>query len=173
MMTSKYCPRNKIKKLEMEIWELKVKDTDLASYTQRFQDLALLCGRMFPEETNKIEKYVGGLPDMIHGSVMPSKLKIMKFEDTSRNNQNQQQKQNKRQNTGRAYTARHGEKKSYGGSKPLCSKYNYHHDGPYAPKCHKCNKVGHLARDCRRYFNAINANNQRGTRAGQKATCFE
>ncbi|GKG42735.1 hypothetical protein Tco_0477033, partial [Tanacetum coccineum] len=33
------------------------------------------------------------------------------FEDTSRNTQNQQQ-QNKRQNTGRAYTARTGEKKS-------------------------------------------------------------
>ncbi|GJS58967.1 putative reverse transcriptase domain-containing protein [Tanacetum coccineum] len=72
-----------------------------------------------------------------------------KFENTSRNNQNQQQ-QNKRQNTGRAYTAGTGEKKPYGGSKPLCAKCNYHHDGPCAPKCHKCNKVGHFARDCRR-----------------------
>ncbi|GJS59891.1 putative reverse transcriptase domain-containing protein [Tanacetum coccineum] len=68
MTTAKYCPRNEIKKLEMEIWELKVKGTDFASYTQRFQELALLCGRMFPEESNKIEKYVGGLPDMIHGT---------------------------------------------------------------------------------------------------------
>ncbi|GKA66790.1 putative reverse transcriptase domain-containing protein [Tanacetum coccineum] len=192
MMTAKYCPRNEIKKLEMEIWELKVKGTDLASYTQRFQELALLCGRMFPEESDKIEKYVGGLPDMIHGSVMASKPKTMqdavefatelmdkkirtfaerqvenkrKFEDTSRNNQNQQQ-QNKRQNTSRAYTAGSGEKKPYGGSKPLCSKCNYHHDGPCAPKCHKCNRVGHLARDCRSPANANTANNQRGTRAG-------
>ncbi|GKC08930.1 reverse transcriptase domain-containing protein [Tanacetum coccineum] len=74
MMTDKYCPRNEIKKLEMEIWDLKVKGTDLTSYTQRFQELALLCGRMFPEESDKIEKYVGGLPDMIHGSVVASKL---------------------------------------------------------------------------------------------------
>ncbi|GKE49426.1 reverse transcriptase domain-containing protein, partial [Tanacetum coccineum] len=36
MMTAKYCPRNEIKKLEIEIWNLKVKGTDLASYTQRF-----------------------------------------------------------------------------------------------------------------------------------------
>nr|GFD36769.1 reverse transcriptase domain-containing protein [Tanacetum cinerariifolium] len=36
MMTDKYCPRNKIKKLERELWELKVKGTDLASYAQRF-----------------------------------------------------------------------------------------------------------------------------------------
>ncbi|GKC29145.1 putative reverse transcriptase domain-containing protein [Tanacetum coccineum] len=27
--------------------------------------LALMCGRMFPEESNEVEKYVGGLPDMI------------------------------------------------------------------------------------------------------------
>ncbi|GJR43242.1 hypothetical protein Tco_1311345 [Tanacetum coccineum] len=32
-----------------------VKGTDLASYTQRFQELALLCGRMFPEESDKIK----------------------------------------------------------------------------------------------------------------------
>ncbi|GJY25700.1 putative reverse transcriptase domain-containing protein [Tanacetum coccineum] len=154
---------------------------------------------MFPEESDKIEKYVGGLPDMIYGSVVASKPKTMqdaveiatelmdkkihtlaerqteskrKFEDTSRNTQNQQQ-QNKRQNTGRAYTARTGEKKPYGGSKPLCAKCNYHHDGPCAPKCHKCNKVGHFARDCRSTVNANNANNQRGTGSGQRPTCFE
>nr|GEZ40039.1 putative reverse transcriptase domain, ribonuclease H-like domain, aspartic peptidase domain protein [Tanacetum cinerariifolium] len=56
---------------------------------------------------------------------------------------------NKRQNIGRAYTVGSGEKKLYGESKPLCPKCNYHHDGPCAPKCFKCNKVGHIARDCR------------------------
>nr|GFD20450.1 reverse transcriptase domain-containing protein [Tanacetum cinerariifolium] len=63
---------------EMKIWELKVKGADVTSYTQRFQELALMCKRMFSEESDKIEKYVGGLPDMIHGSVMASKPKIMK-----------------------------------------------------------------------------------------------
>nr|GEY09012.1 putative reverse transcriptase domain-containing protein [Tanacetum cinerariifolium] len=77
MMTDKYCPRKEIRKLEVELWELKVKGTDLASYTQRFQELALLCRRMFSEESDKIEKYVGGLPDMIHGSVVASKPKTM------------------------------------------------------------------------------------------------
>ncbi|GJW03223.1 putative reverse transcriptase domain-containing protein [Tanacetum coccineum] len=51
MMTDKYCPRGEIKKLEIEM--------------------------MFPEESDEIEKYVGGLPDMIHGSVMASKPKTM------------------------------------------------------------------------------------------------
>ncbi|GKA54679.1 putative reverse transcriptase domain-containing protein [Tanacetum coccineum] len=77
MMTDKYYPRNEIKKLEMEIWDLKVKGTDLTSYTQCFQGLALLCERMFPEESDKIEKYVDDLPNMIHGSVVASKPKAM------------------------------------------------------------------------------------------------
>nr|GEY81721.1 hypothetical protein [Tanacetum cinerariifolium] len=171
MMTDKYCPRNEIRKLEMEMWDLKVKGTDLASYTQRFQELALLCGRMFSEESDKIEKYIGGLPNMIYGSVVASKPKTMqeaveiatelmdkkirtfseretvnkrKFENTLRNTQNQQQQSNKRQNTDRVNTTTSGEKNQYGGSKPLCAKCNYHHDGPCAPKCHNCNKVGHF-----------------------------
>ncbi|GJR74920.1 putative reverse transcriptase domain-containing protein [Tanacetum coccineum] len=175
-MTDKYCPRNEMKKLEAELWNLKVIGTDVVKYNQCFQELALLCVRMFPEESDKIERYVGGLPDMIHGNIVASKPKTMqeaiematelmdkrvntiaerqaenkrKFENTSRNSQNQQQQQIKRQNTGRAYTAGSGDKKPYGGSRPLCSKCNYHHDGPCAPKCYKCNKYGHIARDCR------------------------
>ncbi|GJU52017.1 putative reverse transcriptase domain-containing protein [Tanacetum coccineum] len=151
---------------------------------------------MFLEESDKIEKYVGGLPDMIHGSVMASKPKTMqdviefatelmdkkihtfaerqaenkrKFEDTLKNNQNQQQ-QNKRQNTSRAYTAGPSEKREYGGSLPKCSKCNYHHNGLCAPKCHKCNKVSHLARDCRSSSSANTGNNQRTTGANQRGT---
>ncbi|GKB88405.1 putative reverse transcriptase domain-containing protein [Tanacetum coccineum] len=127
--------------------------------------MKMMTTKMFPEESDKIEKYVDGLPDMIHGSV--------EVEDTSRNNQNQQQ-QNKKQNTGIAYTAAHSEKREYGGSLPKCSKCNYHHNGPCAPKCHKCNKVGHLAYDCRSFRNANTGNNQRTTRANQRGNgCYE
>ncbi|GJZ44798.1 reverse transcriptase domain-containing protein [Tanacetum coccineum] len=76
-ITDKYCLRTEIKKLEVELWELKVKGTNVIGYNQRFQELALLCGRMFPKESDKIKKYVGGLPDMIHGSVVASKPKTM------------------------------------------------------------------------------------------------
>ncbi|GJT99045.1 reverse transcriptase domain-containing protein [Tanacetum coccineum] len=140
-MTEKYCPRGEIKKLEVELWNLKVKD--------------------------KIKRYVGGLPDMIHGSVVASTPKTMQeaieitFEliDTKIRTFAERQ--------------RSGEKKPYGGSKPLFPKCNYHHDGPCAPKCHKCNRVGHLARDCRSPANTNASNNQRGTGAGQKPTCYE
>ncbi|GJU90869.1 reverse transcriptase domain-containing protein [Tanacetum coccineum] len=77
MMTIKYCPRGEIKKLEIELWNLKVKGTDVASYTLRFQELALMCGRMFHEESEEVEKYVGGLLDMNRGNVMSYQPKTM------------------------------------------------------------------------------------------------
>nr|GEZ94056.1 reverse transcriptase domain-containing protein [Tanacetum cinerariifolium] len=70
------------------------------------------------------------------------------------------------------FTSQHLVKRSnMGGSKPLCAKCNYHHDG--APKCRNCNKIGHFANDCRNTANTNNANNQRGTGLGQKLTCYE
>nr|GFB77498.1 putative reverse transcriptase domain-containing protein [Tanacetum cinerariifolium] len=66
-----------------------------------------------------------------------------------------------------------GEKKKYGGSKPLCAKCNYHHEGPCAPKCRNCNKIGHFARDYRSATNTNNANNQRGTGSSQRPACYE
>ncbi|GJT76721.1 putative reverse transcriptase domain-containing protein [Tanacetum coccineum] len=112
-----------------------------------------MCGRMFPGESDEIEKYVNGLPDMIQGSVMASKPKIM-------------------QDAIKAYTAGSGEKKEYGGSLPLCTKCNYHHNGQCAPRCNNCKKVGHLDRDCR--GSAAAANNQRAIRVNQRVvTCFE
>ncbi|GKF99569.1 hypothetical protein Tco_0301260, partial [Tanacetum coccineum] len=54
-----------------------VKDTDVVTYSQRFQELALMCDRMFSKEIDQVEKFVGGLPDMIYGSVMATKPKTM------------------------------------------------------------------------------------------------
>nr|GEY66202.1 putative reverse transcriptase domain-containing protein [Tanacetum cinerariifolium] len=68
LTTDKYYPRGEIKKLEIKLWNLKVKGTDVASYTLRFQELALMCGRVFHEETVEVKKYVGGLYYMIRGN---------------------------------------------------------------------------------------------------------
>ncbi|GKB38623.1 putative reverse transcriptase domain-containing protein [Tanacetum coccineum] len=154
----------------------------------------------FPEEIDKIEKYIGGLPDMIHGSVKASKPKTMqeaiefttelmdektqayaerqaerkrKYDDLSKNNQNQQQ-QNKRQNTGQAYTAGNSDRKSYARPKPLCSKCNYNHEGPCPPRCNNCKRVGHLAKDCRSRPANANNNNRNNNNNNQKGNgCYE
>ncbi|GKE93926.1 putative reverse transcriptase domain-containing protein [Tanacetum coccineum] len=109
---------------------------------------------------------------MIHGRVMASKTKTM--QDAIEFASKLMDKRSALLLNARLGTrGRHGEKKHYGGSKSLCARCNYHHDGPCAPKCHKCNRVGHLAHDCRSSTNANTAKNQRGTGASQKATCYE
>ncbi|GKB62520.1 reverse transcriptase domain-containing protein [Tanacetum coccineum] len=151
MMTVKYYPRGEIKKLEIELWNLKVKGTDITSYTLSFQELALMCGCMFLEESDEVEKYVSGLPDMIRGNVMSYQPQTMEEAIEFANDQMDQKliTITERQNTRRAYTVGPGEKREYTGSLPLCTKCNYHHKGPCAPRCNKCKKIGHLARDCR------------------------
>ncbi|GJS53717.1 putative reverse transcriptase domain-containing protein [Tanacetum coccineum] len=122
-------------------------------------------GGCFPKNLIKLKKYFDGLPDMIHGSVVASKPKTIQ-EAVEITTELMDKKI-------RTFADRTSEKKLYGGSKPLCPKCNYHHDGPCAPECHKCNRGCHLAHDCRSPANANTANNQRGTGTGQKPNCYE
>ncbi|GJY67245.1 putative reverse transcriptase domain-containing protein [Tanacetum coccineum] len=50
LMIEVYCPRNEIKKIETELWNLTVKANDVTAYNQRFQELTLLCTKMVPKE---------------------------------------------------------------------------------------------------------------------------
>ncbi|GJR86563.1 reverse transcriptase domain-containing protein [Tanacetum coccineum] len=70
LMAEVYCPRNEIQKMESELWNLTMKNNDLAVYTQRFQELTMMCTKMVPEEEDRVEKFIGGLPDNIQGNVI-------------------------------------------------------------------------------------------------------
>ncbi|GKC72663.1 putative reverse transcriptase domain-containing protein, partial [Tanacetum coccineum] len=70
LMTEVYCPRNEIQKMETELWNLSVKNNDMATYTQRFQELTMMCTKMVPEEEDRVEKFIGGLLDNIQGNVI-------------------------------------------------------------------------------------------------------
>ncbi|GKD08677.1 reverse transcriptase domain-containing protein [Tanacetum coccineum] len=76
-ITDKYCPQGEIKKLEIELWNLKVKGNDVSTYTERFQELTLICTKFVANETEKIDKYISGLPDNIYGSVKSSRPKTL------------------------------------------------------------------------------------------------
>ncbi|GJU02094.1 hypothetical protein Tco_1112432 [Tanacetum coccineum] len=141
MMTDMYCPRGEIKKLEVEM--------------------------MFPKESDKIEKYVGGLPDMIHGSVMAYKPKTTQdaiefatelmdkkistlaerqAENKRKldNNNQAQQQPPKKQGVAIAYIAWSGKRKEYAGTLRLCNKCNFHHNGKCTIKCANYKRVVHL-----------------------------
>ncbi|GKD84210.1 putative reverse transcriptase domain-containing protein [Tanacetum coccineum] len=78
-LTDKYCPKGEIKKLEIELRNLRVRGNDVAAYTQRFQELALMCTKFLADETEKVDKYISGLPDNIHGNVMSARPKTLDY----------------------------------------------------------------------------------------------
>nr|GFA31023.1 reverse transcriptase domain-containing protein [Tanacetum cinerariifolium] len=69
-MTEVYCSRNEIQKMETELWNLSVKNNDMATYTQRFQELTMMYTKMVPEDEDWVEKFIGGLPDNIQENVI-------------------------------------------------------------------------------------------------------
>ncbi|GJU39526.1 putative reverse transcriptase domain-containing protein [Tanacetum coccineum] len=152
--------------METELWNLTVKGNDLTTYTRRFQELVLLCTRMVPDEEDKVERFIGGLPDNIQGNViaaeptrlqdairvannlMDQKLKgyarnaenKRRFDNNPRDNRGQQPTF-KRQNVGgqnvaRAYTAGSNERKGL------------HHEGSCTVRCGNYKRVGHMTRYC-------------------------
>ncbi|GJU41613.1 putative reverse transcriptase domain-containing protein [Tanacetum coccineum] len=46
LMTAEFCPAEELQRMENELWNLKVKEYDMVAYTQRFNELALMCLRM-------------------------------------------------------------------------------------------------------------------------------
>ncbi|GKC41689.1 putative reverse transcriptase domain-containing protein [Tanacetum coccineum] len=76
-ITDKYCPQGKIKKLEIELWNLKVKGNDVPAYTERFQELTLICTKFVANETEKVDNYISGLPDNIYGNVKSARPKTL------------------------------------------------------------------------------------------------
>nr|GEW22654.1 retrotransposon protein, putative, Ty3-gypsy subclass [Tanacetum cinerariifolium]GEW22661.1 retrotransposon protein, putative, Ty3-gypsy subclass [Tanacetum cinerariifolium] len=159
-LTDKYCPKGEIKKLEIELWNLRIKGTDAVSYTQRFQELALRCTKFLADETEKVDNYISGLPDNIHENIMSTIPKTLdetielannlmdrklrtyaewqndnkrKADDSSRNKQ--QQQPHKKQKIAKAYTASPDEKRAYTRNLPLCTKCNYHHTKKCSPNC--------------------------------------
>ncbi|GJY68002.1 putative reverse transcriptase domain-containing protein [Tanacetum coccineum] len=192
--------QGEIQKLEIELWNLKVKGNDVPSYTQCFQELILICTKFCANETEKIDKYIRRLPDNIYGNVKSSKPKTLdetielandlmdqklctyaeksnnkrKAEDSTRNNHGHQQQPFKKQNVAKVYNMGTGEKKTYGGNLPKCTKCYFHHNGPCTQKCHKCNKVGHFARDCKSSSNTNVANTHKGNGTAPRGNgCFK
>ncbi|GKC31542.1 putative reverse transcriptase domain-containing protein, partial [Tanacetum coccineum] len=104
--------------------------------------------KLLTNETEKVDKYISGLPDNIYGNVKSSRPKTLdetielandlmdqklrtyaerqtdnkrKADDSSRNNHGHQQQPFKRQNVAKVYNMGSGKKKPYGGSLPKSS----------------------------------------------------
>ncbi|GJX18418.1 putative reverse transcriptase domain-containing protein [Tanacetum coccineum] len=139
LMIEVYYPRNEIHKLEKELWNLSVKGTDVASYTRQFHELTLLNPIMVPEEEDKIERFIWGLPDNIQGNVTSSKPTRLQDAINMANGLIDQKVC--------AYAARNAENKRKLENTPR--------DNRCTVKCGNCKKVGHMTRDCKAAVAAI------------------
>nr|GEW10335.1 hypothetical protein [Tanacetum cinerariifolium] len=61
------------KRMEDELRSLKLRDTNIATYTQRFRELVLLCPEVVPTEKKMVEAYIKGLPENIKGETTSSR----------------------------------------------------------------------------------------------------
>ncbi|GKA56489.1 putative reverse transcriptase domain-containing protein [Tanacetum coccineum] len=174
--------------MESDLWNLIVKGNDLTTYTQRFQELILLCPKMVPEEEDQVERYIWGLSNNIQGNVTSStptrlqdavRMANSLMDQKSRDNRVPQQPF-KRPDVARAYTAGNNEKKGYVGNQPYCNKCKLHHVGPCTVKClnckkpessrdqrvnvtcYECGRKGHFCSDCPK-LNNQNQGNQAAT----------
>ncbi|GJT60414.1 putative reverse transcriptase domain-containing protein [Tanacetum coccineum] len=116
-MTDKYCPQGEIKKLEIELWNLKVKGNDVPAYTERFQELTLICTK--PKMLDETIELANDLMDQkLRTYVERQSDNKMKADNSSRNNHSHQQQPFKRQNVAKVYNMGTSEKKPYGGNLP-------------------------------------------------------
>nr|GFB35816.1 hypothetical protein [Tanacetum cinerariifolium] len=154
---------------------------DVPTYTERFQELTLLCTKFVANETEKINKNNHGhqqqpakrqnVAKVYH---MVSSEKKPYGRNFPKNNHGHQQQPAKRQNVAKVYHMVSSEKKPYGRNFPKFTKCYFYHNDLCTQKCHKCNKVGHFTCDCKSLGNTNVANAQRENRANSKGNgCFE
>nr|GEY94059.1 putative reverse transcriptase domain-containing protein [Tanacetum cinerariifolium] len=168
LMTEVYCPRNEVQKMETKLWNLIVKGDDLTAYTKRFQELICLCTRMVPGEEDKVERFIGGLPDNIQGNVIaanPARLQdAIRIANQSMDKKLQgytaRSAENKRRMEINPKDNRNNERNGYVGSRPYRNKCKLHHKGLCTIRCRNCKKIGHQTRDCRV---TVNPNTQGAT----------
>nr|GFA60868.1 hypothetical protein [Tanacetum cinerariifolium] len=89
LLINKYCPRNEVKKMEDEFYNLIVKGNDLKTYIRIFQELAVLCPNM-PQTLEEAINIAKRLMDQIikHGSMQGTSDYKRKFDDRRSSNNN-------------------------------------------------------------------------------------
>nr|GEU50974.1 putative reverse transcriptase domain-containing protein [Tanacetum cinerariifolium] len=171
LMTVEFCPVKEIQRMEHELWNVKVKEYNIMAYTQRFNELSLICPRMVEPKRVKVYVYIRGFSDNIKGEVTSSKpanlnkavrmaYKLMEQKSQARDERILEGKKQKWESLQSENSSAPTKKKVSFGSLSICECCFTRHDGPCTIKCHKCGKVGHKARYCKEKSVATGANAQ-------------
>nr|GEV14672.1 hypothetical protein [Tanacetum cinerariifolium] len=140
-------------------WNSQIRSLGPDAYSRTWEFVA--------DETEKIDKYVSGLPDNIYESVKASKPNTLDETIELANDDKKLRTYAERQSNNKI-KANESFRNNHGHQQQAPKRQNV------ARKCHKCNKVGYFARDCRSSGNTNVANAQRNNGANPKGNgCFE
>ncbi|GJV64145.1 putative reverse transcriptase domain-containing protein [Tanacetum coccineum] len=141
------------KKLEIELWNLKVKGNDVPAYTERFQELTLICTK--PKTLDETIELANDLMDQkLRTYTKRQSYNKRKADDSSRNNHGHQQQTFKRQNVAKVYNMGIGERKALWGI--FAQKGNG--SAPKGNGCFECGAPEHFKRDCPKLKNKDGGN---------------
>ncbi|GJT04402.1 putative reverse transcriptase domain-containing protein [Tanacetum coccineum] len=149
-MTDKYCPQGEIKKLEIKLWNLKVKGNDVPAYTERFQELTLICTKFVANETEKVDKYISGLPDNIYGNIKKA-VSQQKKADEKNSSGNKPMVTQQHPSRGRMSPRSTG-------NTNVANTQKGNGAAPKGNGCFECGAPGHFKRDCPKLKNKDGGN---------------
>ncbi|GJW95464.1 putative reverse transcriptase domain-containing protein [Tanacetum coccineum] len=135
----------------------------MPAYTQRFNELALLCPELVPTERKKINAYIWGLIDNIKGEVTSSKPTslnegvLMAYTLMEQKAHARMERIAKGNKTGIIIETTPAIIIRTTGDRGICGG---RHHGCCMTKCFKCEKIGHMAKDCKGKVVTTGANAQ-------------
>ncbi|GJV07853.1 putative reverse transcriptase domain-containing protein, partial [Tanacetum coccineum] len=166
-LQEEFCPEEEISRMEDELRHLRLKGNDIAAYTNRFNELVLLCPDVVPTTKKKIGQYIKGFPSYIKGETYSSKpttlneavrmahgLMEHKIQGWNERNAEQNKRKWEGRNQGNNQGNRNNNRGNYHdnrrhnqnnnrrneGARAMTQAQNENVDqGGRAPKCNKCN----------------------------------
>nr|GEV81175.1 reverse transcriptase domain-containing protein [Tanacetum cinerariifolium] len=149
MMTDEFCPIEEVQRLEDELRYLKLRDMNIAAYTERFNELPLLCPDVVPNEKKKKiqaknERIAEGLKRKWENNNQGNNNNNHNRGNYRNNNQNN----NRRQNNARALTMAQNARANQTEIVPKCNRCGRCQFDQCPSKCENCGRLGHKAKDC-------------------------
>ncbi|GJZ30020.1 hypothetical protein Tco_0575067 [Tanacetum coccineum] len=139
-MTEEFCPRSVLQILEQELYNLKLKGTDIDGYTNRFHELALLCPRMVEPEQVKVIPYW----HITMGQIIQDKTDEV-HEGEKRKGEGDR---GGRGDNRRDYNNRQNQRRANAGAMTMAKTVACRCPDKREVTCFNCNKKGHLKKDC-------------------------